>query len=63
MCWALRLRLVTVQRGDSEMYRWSGLIISREQGPRMTFQCWFCGADVKSWHGFGASRVAALVMQ
>ena len=33
-CWAMQLLLVTVQRGDAEMYCRSGLIISREQGLR-----------------------------
>ena len=32
--WAMQLPSVTVQRGDAEMYRRSGLIISREQGLR-----------------------------
>ena len=32
--WAMQLPAVTVQRGDAEMYRRSGLIISREQGLR-----------------------------
>ena len=30
----MQLLLVTVQRGNAEMYRRSGLIISREQGLR-----------------------------
>ena len=30
--WAMRLLSVTVQRGIAEMYRRSGLVISREQG-------------------------------
>ena len=30
--WAMQLLSVTVQRGNAEMYRRSGLIISREQG-------------------------------
>ena len=32
--WAVQLLSVTVQRGDAEMYRRSGLVISREQGLR-----------------------------
>ena len=32
--WAMQLLLVTVQRGNAEMYRRSGLVISREQGLR-----------------------------
>ena len=32
--WAMQQLLVTVQRGKAEMYRRSGLIISREQGLR-----------------------------
>ena len=32
--WAMQLLSVTVQRGNAEMYRRSGLIISREQGLR-----------------------------
>ena len=32
--WAMQLLSVTVQRGNAEMYRQSGLIISREQGLR-----------------------------
>ena len=32
--WAMQLLSVTVQRGNAEMYRRSGLIISREQGFR-----------------------------
>ena len=32
--WAMQLLLVPVQRGNAEMYRRSGLIISREQGLR-----------------------------
>ena len=34
MRWAMQLLSVTVQRGNTEMYRRSGLIISREQGWR-----------------------------
>ena len=30
--WAMQLLLLTVQRGNAEMYRRSGPIISREQG-------------------------------
>ena len=30
--WAMQLLSVTVQRGNAEMYRRSGLVISREQG-------------------------------
>ena len=36
--WAMQLMLVTVQRGNAEMYRRKGLIISCEQGLR-------CDAD------------------
>ena len=32
--WAMQLLSVTVQRGNAEMYRRSGLVISREQGLR-----------------------------
>ena len=32
--WAMRLLSVTVQRGNAEMYRRRGLVISREQGLR-----------------------------
>ena len=32
MHWAMQLLSVTVQRGNAEMYRQSGLVISREQG-------------------------------
>ena len=32
MCWAIQLLSVTVQRGNDEMYRQSGLVVSREQG-------------------------------
>ena len=32
--WAIKLLLVTVQRGNAEMYRQSGLVISHEQGLR-----------------------------
>ena len=32
--WAMQLLSVTVQRGNAEMYRRSGLIISRQQGLR-----------------------------
>ena len=32
--WAMELLSVTVQRGNAEMYRRSGLVISREQGLR-----------------------------
>ena len=32
--WAMQLLSVTVWRGNAEMYRRSGLIISREQGLR-----------------------------
>ena len=32
--WTMQLLSVTVQRGNSEMYRRSGLVISREQGLR-----------------------------
>ena len=32
VCWAMQLLSVTVQRGNAEMYRRSGLVISREQG-------------------------------
>ena len=32
--WAMKLLSVTVQRGNAEMYRRSGLDISREQGLR-----------------------------
>ena len=32
--WAMQLLSVTVQRGTAEMYRRSGLVISREQGLR-----------------------------
>ena len=32
--WAIQLLSVTVQRGNAEMYRRSGLIISREHGLR-----------------------------
>ena len=34
MRWAMQLLSVTVQRGNAEMYRRSGLVISREQGLR-----------------------------
>ena len=34
VCWAMQLLSVTVQRGNAEMYRRSGLVISREQGLR-----------------------------
>ena len=32
--WAMQLLSVTVQRGNAEMYRRSGLVMSREQGLR-----------------------------
>ena len=32
--WAMQLLSVTVQRGNDEMYRRSGLVMSREQGLR-----------------------------
>ena len=32
--WAMQLLSVTVQRGNAEMYRRGGLVISREQGLR-----------------------------
>ena len=32
--WAMQLLSVTVQRGNAERYRRSGLVISREQGLR-----------------------------
>ena len=34
MRWAMQLLSVTVQRGNAEMYRRSGLVTSREQGLR-----------------------------
>ena len=34
MHWAMQLLSVTEQRGNAEMYRRSGLIISREQSMR-----------------------------
>ena len=32
--WAMQMQSVKVQRGNAEMYRRSGLVISREQGLR-----------------------------
>ena len=37
--WAMQLLSVTMQRGISEMYRWSGLTISREH-VRVTMLSW-----------------------
>ena len=37
--WAVQQLLVTVQRGKAEMYRRSGLIISREQGLLCQCRC------------------------
>ena len=34
VCWAMQLLSVTVQRGNAEMCRRSGLLISLEQGWR-----------------------------
>ena len=65
--WAMQLLSVTVQRGNAEMYRLSGLVISREQG--FSLRCWLCShwhgvsADVMMGHVYGARLVAVLVVR
>ena len=39
MRWAMQLLSVTVQRGNAEMYRRGGLVVSREQGLRYDACC------------------------
>ena len=59
---------VTVQWGNAEMYRRSGLIISQEQGLRY-YICWplalacSASADVMMGLVYGALLVAVLVAQ
>ena len=59
----MQLLSVTVQRGKAEMYRRSGLVISREQG--FELQCWLCSASsgVMMGHVYGARLVAVLVLR
>ena len=45
--WAMQLLSVTVQRGNAEMYRWRGLVISQEQG----YDAAFAVPVLMSWWG------------
>ena len=61
--WAMQPLSATVQRGNAEMHRRSGLIMSRDQG--FELRCWLCSAsaNVMMGHVYDTVLMAVLVVQ